>query len=203
MERKIEFTAKNADSALNEAVERLHISSDKIYINILDEIEGGVNVEALVDVNLALEGKRYLENVLKAMGVEYQIELRTKGNEEAISYVINSEENPLLIGSRGKTLEAFSTLVKTIFNNYSKEKVITTIDIGNYRNNRIKQLEIIATKTAKSVASSKIPCRLNPMNSYERRIIHEKLSEWHDVYTESEGQGRDRCLIVKPVIKEY
>jgi len=136
------------------------------------------------------------------MEIDYQIELRTRGNEEAISYVINSPENPLLIGSRGKTLEAFSTLVKTIFNNYSKEKVITTLDIGNYRNNRIKQLEIIATKTAKSVARSKVPCKLTPMNSYERRIIHEKLSEWHDVYTESEGQGKERCLIVKPVIKE-
>jgi len=59
MERKIEFTAKNADSALNEAVELLHISSDKIYINILEEVEDGVKVEALVDVNLALEGKGY------------------------------------------------------------------------------------------------------------------------------------------------
>lgn len=201
MQKKIEFVAKNSETALSEAVEKLHISSDKIYINVLGEIAEGTNVEALVDVNLPLEGKRYLEGILQALEVEYQIESRTKGGEEEIYYVINSNENPLLIGSKGKTLDAFLTLVKTLVHNYTKEHIVMSLDIGNYRSNRVRQLEILATKTAKSVARSKVSCKLDPMNSYERRIIHEKLSEWHDVYTESEGEGKERALVIKPVLK--
>ena len=60
------------------------------------------------------------------------------------------------------------------------------------------QLEILATKTAKEVAKTKVEVKLKPMNSYERRVIHEKLSDWRDVYTESEGEGENRAIIIKP-----
>ena len=75
---------------------------------------------------------------------------------------------------------------------------ILTLDIGSYRANRIHQLEILATKTAKSVAKTKIAVKLDPMNSFERRVIHEKLSDWRDVYTESEGEGEERAIVIKP-----
>ena len=62
--------------------------------------------------------------------------------------------------------------------------------------------EILATKTAKDVIKSKSPIKLKPMNSFERRVIHEKLSDWRDVYTESEGEGEDRAIVIKPRLAE-
>ncbi len=199
MQKKVEFIAESQEKAMAEAVERLHLSSDKIFINVLGELPEGLNCEALVDVNLTLEGKKYLENILIAMNIGYQIEARSVGNSQ-IYYNIDSNENPLLIGIKGKTLDALQVLVRTLISTYTKDKIVTTLDIGAYRSNRAHQLEILATKTAKEVAKTKVPVKLQHMNSYERRIIHAKLSEWRDVYTESEGEGEERAIVIKPKV---
>ncbi len=197
MQKKIEIIAKTQEEALEEAVKRLHLSSEKIFINVLGELPEGLNCEALVDVNLTLEGKKYLENILKSFNIGYQIEARSVGDSQ-IYFNIDSNENPLLIGVKGKTLDALQTLVRALISSYTKDKIIATLDIGAYKSNRVHQLEILATKTAKEVAKSKISVKLKTMNSYERRIIHEKLSEWRDVFTESEGQGENRAIVIKP-----
>lgn len=201
MEKKLNITATNYDEAMKIAVEQLHISSENIFINTLEENENGNIYEALVDVNLALEGKKYLEGILKNLGLEYQIEVRTKGGEQEIHYVIESNENPLLIGVKGRTLDALSLLVKNLIGSYTKEKIVISLDIGSYRANRIHMLEVMATKTAKEVAMTKVDAKLAHMNSFERRIIHEKLSDWRDVYTESEGEGEERAIVIKAVRK--
>lgn len=198
MQRKIEIIASSVEEAMELAVEKLHLPSDKIFINVLGELPTGLNCEAMIDINLTLEGKRYLEGILRALNIGYQLEARSINDETEIHYMINSTENPLLIGARGKTLEAIQTLVRNVISMYSKERIVTTLDIGSYKINRNQQLEIIATKTAKEVVRSGIEVKLKPMNAYERRIIHEKLSEWRDVYTESEGEGTERALIIKP-----
>ncbi len=198
MQKKVEFVAKNTEDAMAEAVKKLHISSDKIFVNVLGELPEGLNCEALVDVNLTLEGKKYLEGILKAMNIGYQIEARSVNGEEQIHYIVDSYENSLLIGVKGKTLEALQILVRNLISTYTKDHIITSLDIGGYRSNRTHQLEILATKTAKEVAKTKVAVKLQPMNSFERRVIHEKLSDWRDVYTESEGEGEDRAIVIKP-----
>ncbi len=197
MQKKVEVIAKTTEEALAEAVKKLHLSSDKIFINVLGELPEGLNCEALVDVNLTLEGKRYIENILKALNIGYQIEARSVGDSQ-IYYNIDSNENPLLIGVKGKTLDALQILVRTLISSYTKDRIVTSLDVGSYKSNRAHQLEILATKTAKEVAKTKISVKLKPMNSYERRVIHEKLSEWRDVYTESEGEGETRAIVIKP-----
>ncbi len=197
MQKKIEIIAPTVEAAMEEAVKKLHLSSDKIFINVLGELPEGLNCEALVDVNLTLEGKKYLEGILRALDVGYQMEARSVG-ESQIHYIIESNENPLLIGVKGKTMEAFQILTRNLISLYTKDKIITTLDIGAYRSNRTHQLEILATKTAKEVAKTKVAVKLNPMNSFERRVIHEKLSDWRDVYTESEGEGEHRAIVIKP-----
>lgn len=167
-------------------------------MNVLGELPEGLNCEALVDVNLTLEGKRYLEGILKALNIGYQIEARSVGTEQQIHYIVDSYENSLLIGVKGKTLEALQILLRNLISTYTKDHIITTLDIGGYRSNRAHQLEILATKTAKEVAKTKVAVKLQPMNSFERRVIHEKLSDWRDIYTESEGEGENRAIVIKP-----
>ncbi len=201
MQRKIEITSKTYEEAMKLAVEKLHITEDKIFLNVLEESDDQIVCEALVDVDLALEGKRYLDGILQAFDIDYNIEVRRVNGEKEIHYVIESEENPLLIGNKGRTLDALQLLLRTIIGVYTKERLIISLDVGSYRSNRERQLEILATKTAKEVAKTKIDVKLRPMNAFERRVIHEKLSEWRDVYTESEGTGEDRALVVKAVKK--
>lgn len=197
MQKKVEFIANSIDEAMEIAVKKLHISSEKIFINVLGELPEGLNCEALIDVNLTLEGKKYIEGILKALNIGYQLEARSVGDSQ-IYYNIDSNENPLLIGVKGKTLDALQILVRNLISTYTKDKIVTTLDIGAYKSNRSHQLEILATKVAKEVAKTKVAVRLNPMNSYERRVIHEKLSDWRDVYTESEGTGENRAIVIKP-----
>ena len=71
MQKKIEIIAKTQEEALEEAVKRLHLSSEKIFINVLGELPEGLNCEALVDVNLTLEGKKYLENILNNYNIQH------------------------------------------------------------------------------------------------------------------------------------
>ena len=195
MQKKIEIQASSLLEATQIAVAKLHVSEEKLFLNEIGEN----TYEALLDVNLALEGRKYLESILNSMRIEqFNIEVRTIGQESEIHYVIDSSENPLLIGTKGHTLEALQTLIKNLIGSYTKDYIVVTLDIGSYRANRIHQLEILATKTAKSVAKTKIAVKLDPMNSFERRVIHEKLSDWRDVYTESEGEGEERAIVIKP-----
>ena len=198
MQRKQEFICKTLDEGMELAVSYFHLSEEKIFLNILEENEDGVKVEALVDINLALEGKKYIESILQVMNITYQLEVRSLNNETEIYYNIHTDENPLLIGVKGKTLDALQVLVRNLLQTYTKELIVVNVDVGSYRENRKHQLEVLATKIAKDVAKTKVPVKLKPMSSYERRIIHNKLSEWRDVYTESEGEGTNRCLVIKP-----
>ena len=198
MQKKQEFICKNLNEGMELAVKFFHLSEEKIFLNVLEENENEMKVEALVDINLALEGKRYIESILQAMNIEYQLEVRSLNNEHEIYYNVHTNENPLLIGIKGKTLEALQTLVRNLLQIYTKEQLVVNVDIGDYREHRKHQLEILSTKVAKEVVKTKVPVQLKPMSSYERRIIHNKLSEWRDVYTESEGEGTERAIVIKP-----
>lgn len=92
-------------------------------------------------------------------------------------------------------------MLRNYLNTFVDGHLIISLDVGNYHENHRKQLEILATKTAKEVAQTRIAVKLDPMNAYDRRIIHTKLSEWRDVTTESEGEGENRALVIKPVKK--
>ncbi len=194
MQKRIQIEANSSEEALNLAVEKFHVSSEHIFVNEISEN----SYEALLDISLALEGKKYLESILQNFGVDYNIEVRTLNQEKEIHYAIDSSENPLLIGVKGRTVDALQTLLKNLLGAYTNEKLMVTLDIGNYKENRKRQLEILATKIGKEVASTKQPAKLKPMSAYERLIIHEKLADWRDVYTESEGEGEERAVVVKP-----
>ncbi len=198
MLKKEEFRASNLDTALDIAIEKFNIPGDKIFISLLEETEDDVLVEALADINLVLEGRRYIESILNAMNLEFKLESSSNADESQFNYNIISNENSLLIGFKGRTLEAFQNLIRDMLRNYSNTNLVVTLDIGGYREKRKSQLEIVATKIAKEVAKTKIEVKLDPMNSFERLIVHAKLADWRDVVTKSEGSGEDRAIVIKP-----
>jgi spoIIIJ-associated protein len=206
--KRIQFETKALnDQTLNYAAQELRVNKDFVEINIIEEKKSmlGLNksyiVEAVVDFDVVTDGIEYLKKLLENMEVEAVIEGK-QTDERHISFSVEAKENPILIGKNGKTLEAIQSLVKNYINLYTDEYFIVTIDIGGYKEQRKKQLEILATKTAMDVVKTRTASRLGRMNAYERRIIHTKLSDWRDVTTVSEGEEPNRYVVIKPNKKQ-
>lgn len=202
--KKIQFETKALnDQTLAYAAQELTVNKDFIELNIIEEKKSllGLNksylVEAVVDFNVINDGIEYLKKILENMGIEAVIEGKLSG-ERHVSFSIQAKENPILIGKNGKTLEAMQSLVKNYINLYTDEYYVVIIDIGGYKEQRKKQLEILATKTAMEVVKTKVPTKLGKMNAYERRVIHTKLSDWRDVTTVSEGEEPNRYIVISP-----
>ena len=198
--KKITFETKSLDTAKKEAAKELRIDEQFVEIKVLEKkgmISKKYVVEASITVDPAEMGYNALVQLFENMNIEANIEMRRREENELV-FSVNTNENPILIGKNGKTLESIQFYIRNLVNNYSEERLIVLVDIGGYKDNRKRQLEILATKTAKQVAKTRIEAKLQPMNAYERRIIHTKLAEWRDVTTISEGEGSNRHLVIKP-----
>jgi len=205
--KKIQFETKALnDQALVHAANELRVNKDFIELNVLEEKKSllGLNktyiVEARVDFDIIDDGIEYLKNMFKNMNIEAVIEAK-RIDERHVLFSVESKDNPILIGKNGKTLDAIQIILKNYINLYIEDYHVILLDIGGYREQRKKQLEILATKTAMEVIKSKTPTRLGKMNSYERRIIHTKLSDWRDVSTKSEGEEPNRYVVITPRVK--
>ena len=204
MLKKMEIETKTLQEAEKIAVEKFRIQLEKIKFTVIKEKKGLLGIgastlyEATPNVNLATEGKVYIESIFETLEIGSRMEVRTIADGSEIHYNVDSDENALLIGRDGKTLLSIQNMLRNYLNTFTDGHLIVSLDIGGYHENRKRQLEILATKTAKEVAQTRIAVKLDPMNSYDRRIVHTKLSEWRDVVTESEGEGENRALVIKP-----
>jgi len=194
------------DATVKYAADELKVNQEYVSLKVVEEKRGmlGLNksyiVEAVVNFDPINDSIRYLKTILSDMEIDAVIEAH-QGEEQSITFVINANENPILIGRNGKTLDAIQTLLKNYINLFTDEHYVVLVDIGGYKEQRRKQLEILATKTAKEVAKTRVAVRLNKMNAYERRVIHTKLSDWRDVTTESEGEEPNRYVVIRPKAK--
>ena len=196
----IQLEAKTLEDAKLQAVLELRVPAEHIEVTVLEKkglLRKVLVCEAKVTKDPAEVGYEILSQTIERMEIEAVVEMRKKSNSE-IEYSITSSENPILIGKNGKTLESIQFYLRHVVNNYSDERQIVLVDVGGYKQNRKRQLEIIATKTAKEVARSRVEAKLRSRNAYERSIIPTKLAEWRDVTTISEGEGQDRHLVIKP-----
>lgn len=202
--KRIQFETKSLnDQTLAYAASELRVNKDFIELNVIEEKKSllGLNksylVEAVVDFNVINDGIEYIKKLLENMQIEAVIEGKQTGDRHLL-FSIDAKENPILIGKNGKTLDAIQNLVKNYINLYTEEYYVVLIDIGGYKEQRKKQLEILATKTAMEVVKTKVSTRLGKMNAYERRVIHTKLSDWRDVTTASEGEEPNRYVVISP-----
>lgn len=201
--KKTTFEAKTKEEALDMAEKALRVNRQYIQLDIAEKrsmfgLKKHLDVEAKTDVDLLQLGYEVLTNLFGNMGIE-KVEIKKEQPQPyEFNYMIDTSHNPVLIGKNGKTLESIQFFIRNLLNIFTDERVIVLVDIGGYKANRKKQLEILATKTAKEVARTKVAVKLDPMNAYERRIIHTKLSEWRDVVTKSEGEKNKRYLVIRP-----
>lgn len=194
----IETNGKTLLEALENAKNML--GTENIIYTKTKNDDNNFSIKAISFTQLVEEIENYLGEVIEHLGLLVNFESNIR--EEVINITMYSNNNPILIGKNGQTLKALETLVK---NKIKLEwgfspKII--LDVENYKERRIDNLERLAIKVAKEVRATKVDAELENMNSYERRIIHNKLTNFKGVATESVGVEPNRHVVIKSVEQE-
>lgn len=199
---KHKFSGKTKEDAIQQAKETLQEIEENLFIKELEEVKGGlfkskkVEIEVIEKREVVKGIKEYLAKLLKDMG--YSVNIEVKNKEEVPKYVIFSDNDSLLIGKNGKNLKALSLVVSSYLNKELGRNYKFVIDVNEYKEKREHSLERLAKRVAREVATTKVEAKLDSMNSYERRIIHNTLTNNKRVYTESEGEEPNRYVVIKP-----
>ena len=189
---KNKYTGKTLEEAISNAKISLQETEENLYVKEL-ETKSGLVIRRDDVIEYI---KEYLKELIKAMGLPANLEVKKR--EDNVTFTVFSDNNSILIGKNGRTLEALTTIVKQTVHKEIGKYFNLTIDIGEYKKERENRLEKLAKKVAREVAYSKVEAKLDPMNSYERRIIHTVLADNKKVITESEGEEPNRYVVIKP-----
>ena len=199
---KHKFQGKTKEEAIQNATVELQEVETNLIIKELETIKGGlfkspkVEIEVIEKREVVKYIKDYIVKLLKDLGFQANVEIKNK--ETVPTYTIYSDNDALLIGKNGKNLKALSVVVNQHINKELGKTYKFIIDINSYKEKREKQLEQLARRVAREVANTKIEVKMDSMNSYERRIIHNALTNNKRVFTESEGEEPNRYVVVKP-----
>ncbi len=143
-----------------------------------------------------LSAREFLTSVLEKMGIEAELEISDNEEEECLEIDIQGKNMGILIGKRGQTLDSLQYLTSLVVNKGTDEYVRIKLDTENYRQRRKETLENLARNIAYKVKKTKRPVTLEPMNPYERRVIHYALQNDKFVTTHSEGEEPYRHVVV-------
>jgi len=198
--QKYIYDGKTYDEVKEKALSELKVAEENLIINILEEkntlLKKSVKIEVINYNDIINYAKETIIEITKLMGLTVNLEVRRR--EENITIKIFSDHNAILIGKNGYTIQALQTLVRQIIYNEINQNISIILDVENYKEKKIKNIEYLAKKTAREVAKTKVEAKLDSMNSYERRIVHSILSDDKYVFTESIGEEPNRCVVIKP-----
>ena len=194
------YESKTREEAIKKALQELNTTEENIIVKVLEEKQGLIKKIVKIEVTTVNEIIDYLKEsinkILKLMNIEANLEVRKR--EENIDIKIFSNNNSILIGKDGKNLESLQNILRQILTSNIESNYRINLDIENYREKKISNLERTAKRIAREVKHTKVEAKLDPMNSYERRIIHNALTNNKYVYTESTGTEPNRYVVIKP-----
>lgn len=200
----IEISAKTVDDAITEAVIKLGTTHDKIEYEVIEKGSAGFLGIAKKDAVIRVRKKNdvednireFLNKVFEAMNLEVEILIEKEESGNNINVELKGSDMGVLIGKRGQTLDSLQYLTNLAVNKNSEEYVKVKIDTEDYRKRRKETLENLAKNIAYKVKRTKRPVSLEPMNPFERRIIHSALQNDKFVTTHSEGEEPYRHVVV-------
>jgi spoIIIJ-associated protein len=201
----VEFTAKTVDEAITDALIKLETTSDNIEYEIIQNERNGFlgifnKQPAIIRVqkkaNIEDTAKDFLYKVFKAMKIESKIDILYEEASSEMSINLSGENMGILIGKRGQTLDSLQILVSNVINKHSDNYIKVKLDTENYRQRRKETLENLGRNIAHKVKRTKKSVTLEPMNPYERRIIHSALQNDKFVDTYSEGSEPYRKVVI-------
>lgn len=199
------YVGKTKAEALNLALYELNVNEDEVYVKEEEQKAGlfkSKKIELIIykkeDVSQLI--KDFLTNLTAKMGLEIKIE--TSVRDGIYNYTIFSDNNAILIGKEGRTIAALNQVTRQMLNIEAPFIFKYNLDVAQYKQKQEDNLERTAKRIAREVAKTKIEAKLDPMNSYERRIVHNILGNDRFVYTESAGEEPNRYVIIKLKKKE-
>ena len=204
MQKSIEVQGRTEDEAIETALEQLGMSRDDVSVEIVEQARTGFlglkNNPAVVKVLYEAKEERteqvkdFLTGLFERMDIDVSLDITEE--DGAIGVILTGKDPGALIGRRGETLDAIQHLTNYVINRSVSGRVRINLDAENYRQRRNEALENLASKTAGKVMKYRRNMTLDPMNAYERHVIHSALQEHEHVTTFSVGSEPNRRVVV-------
>lgn len=192
------YTGKNLDEVLNQAAEEKGVSVSELTYKVIEESSGFLGIGSKVTITAYCKNdisefmKEYLQNYFDGIHMEAEIQIEMDGEYFHIN--LNTENNAILIGKNGQTLQAMNTVLKSAVSSEFKRRVGVLIDINGYKEEKYQKVCSLAQRVAKTVQRTKTTAVLDSMPADERKAIHNCLSNMKYISTVSEGEGNQRRL---------
>lgn len=203
--REVTASGETVEEAIESALQQLKLPRERAEIEIIDEGRKGFlgifgSVRAVVKVSEKIDNieitKDFLKEVATHMGAEIDVEVEQEGNR--VTFNLSGDKIALLIGRRGKTLNALQYLSQLVLNKYTTQFHSVVVDAEGYRERREETLIDLAKKMAQKATKVNRKVSLEPMPSFERKIIHTALQDESSVTTYSNGHEPHRHIVIKP-----
>lgn len=207
-----EFTGKTVDDAITNALIKLETTSDKVEYDVLEKESSGILglfskpaririklkeiEEKVIEKTMEETAETFLMNVFREMKINANVEVEYLEDEACMNINVTGDDMGILIGKRGQTLDSLQYLVSLVVNKESSSYIKVKVDTENYRERRRETLENLARNISFKVKRTNHSVSLEPMNPYERRIIHSALQNDKYVETHSEGEEPYRHVVV-------
>lgn len=190
-----EYVSKTVDECVNNACLELGIPTNRLLYKVVEE-KGGLFKKARIEVYTEEDAVSYAESYLTEILGEMGVEVTTSAtiDDGLIRLNIDSKRNPVLIGKGGRTLQALNELVRLAVSNKFRHRYRILLDVGGYKEDRYSRIAYLAKRAAEEVVKTKYPVQLDPMTPDERRIVHNTLTGWKNIKTESSGEGNERAV---------
>jgi spoIIIJ-associated protein len=204
MTKSIEVSGRTEDEAIESALEELGLTRDDVSVEIVERAKSGFlglkSSPAIVRVIFEAreESTVKIEDFLKGLFIRMEVDanIEITENPESVDVILTGRDMGALIGRRGETLDAIQHLTNYVVNRGAADRVRINLDAENYRQRRNETLESLATRTAGKVVKYRRNMTLDPMNAYERHIIHSALQDFSNVTTYSVGSEPNRRIVV-------
>lgn len=198
--KKNSFIGKNLEEAKMLAAETLKCKESEFFFNETETKSGifkskKVEIEVITKEEIISEIKNKLEKIINLMEIKTKFEIKER--EGITTVTIFSDNNNILIGKQGRTIEALNNILKQYLYNELGFYFPFVLDVSEYKLKHKNKIERLAKNIAKDVVKTKTDVKLDSMNSYERRVVHTILSDYNNIKTESVGEEPNRAVIVK------
>lgn len=192
------FTAKTLEDLLNKAAEAKGVKVEELVYFVTEEKSGFLGIGSSVTAEVYCMDDvtefifNYLGEFFTGIGVDIEIEILRDG--DSFKVMLDAENNAILIGKNGQTLQSINAVVRAAANAEFKRRFRVLVDVNGYKESRYEKVKALAKRIAKTVQRTKVDASLDPMPNDERKAIHQVLADMPHIVTQSEGEGAARHL---------
>lgn len=189
---KWNYKAETLEKVIDLACDEINVDPEYLHYHIVKQEENEVEIEAFTMMEVIDFCQDYLLQIVKDFELEGKA--TTQLVDGVIKITLDTTHNSIIIGKNGKTLQSMNEMVRNACFNYFQERFKILVDINDYKDEKYKKIIRIAKHVAREVQKTKVKAQLDPMTSDERRVIHNALSHYDNIKTESSGHGNKRAV---------